>query len=109
MSDYWENEHKQFQKQWDKSRKRKFIVTANYGGGLWEDIIEVRQTKMYEDDGFYDRDGDVGYEGDRLSFGDGCVVKGFDTLEDAQMFLEGAKFFRTFMCQFFVGKANMDE
>lgn len=103
-SDYWEKEEEKRVKRWWKSKERLFIVTINWGGGLSEEVIEVRREEYDDEPDFWSLDGNFGYTTDETR--DGYAVVGFKKHKDAKLFLEGAKFFKSFISQFFFEKDN---
>lgn len=100
--DYWERETQARQRAWDKSKDVKWVVRMNTGGGLWEQVIEVRHIEDDDNPGeYYCRAGNTRYEALEET-PEGNQVMGFMTERDAEHFLGGAKFFRQFMLKYFI-------
>jgi len=97
---WWDRQHQERLEAWDASEYVKWLVVVNIGGGLWEQIIEVRhiaEGEHADEDGeYWDREGNTDHNPMREQT-DGCHRQVFSTKEDADIFLDGAKFFRKFM------------
>ncbi|KKM69061.1 hypothetical protein LCGC14_1454600 [marine sediment metagenome] len=81
------------------------MVRVNLSG-LHEQVHKMKY--FHNSMGWYDESGDIGWsENDKDR--EGCWGKMFNTLEDAEILIAGAKFFRNFMCQGFFTERNYDE
>lgn len=85
---------------WERCKKKKYVVVANYGGMLWKVVIETRLWDgMYSDkEGYFVWHKDVERRG--------YFVKSFDNPEDAAIFLEGAKFYERFIQNLISGEKD---
>lgn len=99
----WRKEHKLFQKAWNESKDKKFVVSINWGLGLLNEVVEVRKADAYDDEPEYyaDRNERTIYEKDTIKMDDVHAIRAFDTEKEAELFLMGAQFFRDFMAQFY--------
>ena len=83
----------------------KFMIRINLTGLHGQ----VHKMKYFHSSlSWYDESGDIGWSKDDKDR-EGCWSRMFDTLEDAEIFLAGAKFFKGFMCQRYFAERNYDE
>jgi hypothetical protein len=78
----------------------KYVVIVNMGGGLWDRVVEVKRRSEWPEY-WSDAKGDVSWSvGSKPPNRDGCVYTVFDTKHEAQVFLDGARCFRSFMSRY---------
>ena len=87
-------QEKERRDKWYNSIDQKYLIIANIGGSLWDDIVEVRNYRDCEDGEYWSLDGNTNWKNDRLERNYSVVA--FDNKKQAELFLKGAQFFRDF-------------